>query len=181
MRNLPKIMILFICLFLPAIVFAQKNQEDKAPAFTLKDLNGKTVRLSDFKGKVILLNFWATWCPPCRAEIPELIKWQKEYEDQGLQIIGITYPPTNRAKVRRFVRQNEINYPILFGSKKTKELFTSAETMPFSVVIDTEGNIKEQIEGVIFDDEFDEKIKPLIEIDLTLKNLKINETINLFE
>lgn len=179
---MPKILIiLLVCLIMSAKVFAQINQKDKAPTITLKDLNGKTIQFSDFKGKVILLNFWATWCSPCRAEIPELIKWQKEYEKQGLQIIGITYPPTNRTKVRRFVSQNEINYPILFGSKKTKDLFTSAETMPFSVVIDTEGNIKEQIEGVIFDNEFDEKIKPLLEIDLTLKNLKINETINLFE
>lgn len=163
MRNLPKIsLILLICLFLPAIVFTQNKQEDKAPKITLKDINGKTVRLSDFKGKVILLNFWATWCPPCRAEIPELIKWQNEYQNQGLQIIGITFPPTNRAKVRSFVRQNEINYPILFGSKKNKSLFTSAETMPFSVVIDKDGNIKERIEGIIFAEEFDEKVKPLL-------------------
>ncbi len=165
MKKLSKIIILLVCLFLPAILFAQKNQEDKAPTIALKDINSKSVRLSDFKGKVILLNFWATWCPPCRAEIPDLIKWQKEYENQGLQIIGITYPPTNRATVRSFVRQNEINYPILVGSKKTKELFTTADTMPFSVVIDRDGKVKELIEGVIFADEFDEKIKPLIESD----------------
>jgi thiol-disulfide isomerase/thioredoxin len=164
---------LLICLFLPAIVFAQKNQEDKAPAITLKDINGKSVRISDFKGKIILLNFWATWCPPCRAEIPELTKWQKEYENQGLQIIGVTYPPTNRKKVRSFVRQNAINYPILFGSKNTKELFTSADTMPFSVVIDRDGQITERIEGIIYAEEFDEKIKPLLE----LKSNKIDSTL----
>jgi thiol-disulfide isomerase/thioredoxin len=173
LRNLPKIIILLICLFLPAIVFAQKNQEDKAPAITLKDINGKSVRISDFKGKIILLNFWATWCPPCRAEIPELTKWQKEYENQGLQIIGVTYPPTNRKKVRSFVRQNAINYPILFGSKNTKELFTSADTMPFSVVIDRDGQITERIEGIIYAEEFDEKIKPLLE----LKSNKIDSTL----
>ena len=141
-----------------AKVFAQINQKDKAPTITLKDLNGKTIQFSDFKGKVILLNFWATWCPPCRAEIPELIKWQKEYEKQGLQIIGITYPPTNRTKVRRFVRQNEINYPILFGSKKTKKLFTSADTMPFSVIIDKEGNIRDRIDGLIYNEELMKKL-----------------------
>lgn len=166
MKNSSKILLtLLICLFLTAMIFAQNNQEDKAPKITLKDINGKTVNLSVFKGKVILLNFWATWCPPCRAEIPELIKWQKEYENQGLQIIGITYPPTNRTKVRRFVRQNEINYPILFGSKKTKEIFTSADTMPFSVVIDRDGQIKNRIEGIIFAEEFDEMVKPLLESD----------------
>lgn len=156
------LLIFLICLLSPVVVFAQANKDEKIPSVILKDLNGKTVNLDDFKGKVILLNFWATWCPPCRAEIPELIKWQKEYENQGLQIIGITYPPTNRAKVRSFVRQNEINYPVLFGSKKTKQLFDSGDTMPFSVVIDKDGNIKEQIEGIIFAEEFDEKIKPLL-------------------
>lgn len=156
---MPKILIiLLVCLIMSAKVFAQINQKDKAPTITLKDLNGKTIQFSDFKGKVILLNFWATWCPPCRAEIPELIKWQKEYEKQGLQIIGITYPPTNRTKVRRFVRQNEINYPILFGSKKTKKLFTSADTMPFSVIIDKEGNIRDRIDGLIYNEELMKKL-----------------------
>lgn len=156
------LLILLICLLSPVIVFAQANKAEKIPSVILKDLNGKTVNLDDFKGKVILLNFWATWCPPCRAEIPELIKWQKEYGNQGLQIIGITYPPTNRTKIRSFVRETEINYPILFGSKKTKQLFDSGDTMPFSVVIDKDGNIKERIEGIIFAEEFDEKVKPLL-------------------
>ena len=160
-----KLLFLIICLVLPLSVFPQNNQTEKLPSVVLKDLKGKTVKIEDFKGKVILLNFWATWCPPCRAEIPELIKWQTEYQSRGLQIIGITYPPTNHAKVRSFVRKNKINYPILFGSKKTKALFDSGETMPFSVVIDREGNIKEFIEGVIFADEFDEKIKSLLESD----------------
>jgi len=104
--------------------------------------------------------------------ISELIKWQKEYENQGLQIIGITYPPTNRAKVRSFVRQNKINYPVLFGTKKTKALFDSGETMPFSTIIDKEGNIRERIEGIIFPEEFDEKVKPMLESSSEKKEIK---------
>ena len=152
-----------MCLALPVMVFAQSNQSKKAPGISLKDLKGKIVRIEDFKGKVVLLNFWATWCVPCRAEIPELIKWQKEYKSRGLQIIGITYPPANRIKVRRFVQRNKINYPILLGSKKTKALFNSGDTMPFTVILGRDGNVKEFIEGVIFPEEFDEKIKPLLE------------------
>lgn len=166
LRKTIPVLIFCLVLALPAFVFAQNNQTEKAPALVLKDLNGKTVKIADYKGKVILLNFWATWCPPCRAEIPELIKWQKEYQKRGLQIIGITYPPTNRVKVRSFARRNKINYPVLFGSKRTKALFDSGETMPFSVVIDRNGNIREHIEGIIFADEFNEKIKPLLESDL---------------
>lgn len=147
---------------LPNLISPQSVQAKKTPDISLKNLKGKTVKIADFKGKVVLLNFWATWCAPCLAEIPELIKWQKEYENQGLQIVGITYPPTNRVKTRRFARRNKINYPILFGSKKTRTLFDSGETMPLTVVIDKDGNIKDVIEGIIFPEEFDEKIKPLL-------------------
>jgi peroxiredoxin len=160
-KILQSILAWVICLASPVFVFAQTVE--KAPTLALKDLSGKIVRLEDFKGKVVLLNFWATWCAPCRAEILELVKWQTEYQTQGLQIIGITYPPTSRTETRNFVRQNKINYPILLGSKKTKELFDSTETMPYSVVIDKNGNVAARIEGIIYADEFDEKIKPLLE------------------
>lgn len=159
-----------ICLALPNFIFAQSVQGKKTPDISLKDLKGKTVKIQDFKGKVVLLNFWATWCAPCLAEIPELVKWQKEYEKQGLQIVGITYPPTNRVKTRKFARKIKFNYPILFGSKQTKAMFVSGETMPLSVIIDREGNIRELIEGVIFSDEFDEKIKPLLEFGSSKKD-----------
>jgi peroxiredoxin len=168
------IILVVICLICTeAVIVAQNNPEKKTPPVTLKDINGKTVSLSQYKGKIILLNFWATWCPPCKAEIPELIKWQKEFQNRGLQIIGITYPPTNRIKVRNFVRSKKINYPILYGSKKTKALFDSGETMPLTVVIDRDGNIKEIIEGVIFSEEFDEKVKPLMELSSKKKAGKI--------
>ena len=163
MKKVPAL--IAICLTLALAGFAQSNSAEKIPQVSLKDLKGKTVRLSDFKGKVVVLDFWATWCAPCLSEIPELIKWQKEYENQGLQIVGIAYPPTNRAKVRSFARRNKINYPILFGSKKTRELFDSEDTMPLTVIIDKDGSITGPIEGIIFADEFDEKIKPLLQSD----------------
>lgn len=165
-----------ICFALPALVFAQSVASGKkVPDISLKDLAGKTVKIEDFKGKIVLLNFWATWCAPCLAEIPELVKWQQEYENQGLQIVGITYPPTRRVKVSRLARRNKINYPILFGSKKTKELFDAGETMPFSVVIDKDGNVKDVIEGIIFADEFDEKVKPLLESGSDTKAAKVQQ------
>jgi len=158
MRNL--LLALFL-LVTPAVTLAQTLRS--APPVVLKDLKGRTVRLTDFKGKVVLLNFWATWCPPCRAEIPELIEWQREYGSKGLQIIGVTYPPTNRRKVRRFLRVSKITYPVLLGDKKTKALFDAGETLPFSVVIDREGKVRENIEGILLPEEFDEKVKPWLE------------------
>src|SRR4029079_6303779 len=81
-----------------------RGQEPNAPQLTLTDLNGRTVRLSDYHGKVVLINFWATWCPPCRAEMPDLVKLQREHGKEGLQIIGITYPPEKKTRVRRFAK-----------------------------------------------------------------------------
>jgi cytochrome c biogenesis protein CcmG, thiol:disulfide interchange protein DsbE len=141
---------------------AALGQTQKAPQLTLKDLRGRVHRLEDYKGKVVLLNFWATWCPPCRAEVPDLVRWQREYEKEGLQVIGVTYPPTDLAQVRRFVRRHKVGYPVLLGAAGTKALFAEGETLPYTVVIDREGNVRERIEGILLPEEFDEKIKPLL-------------------
>jgi thiol-disulfide isomerase/thioredoxin len=158
MRN---ILLAFLLLITPIVALAQTPHS--APPVVLRDLKRQTVRLTNFKGKVVLLNFWATWCPPCRAEIPELVKWQREYRSQGLVVIGVTYPPTNRRQVRRFTRTLKVNYPILLGHKETKALFDPGETLPFSVVIDREGKVRESIEGILLPEEFEEKVKPWLE------------------
>lgn len=138
------------------------GQTSNAPTLVLKDIQGRTVRLSDYKGKVVMLNFWATWCPPCRAEMPDLIRMQREYRRQGLQVIGITYPPEEIAKVRQFIRKLGVNYPIALGTKETKTLFDETETLPVTIVIDREGKVRERIEGILLPVEFEQRIKPLL-------------------
>ena len=150
--------LLFITL--PSIATGQGN---KAPALALKDLRGRNLRLSDYRGKVVLLNFWATWCPPCRAEMPELVRMQREYRSKGLQVIGVTYPPQTAAEVRLFVRELKVNYPVALGTKKTMSLFGQSETLPVTVIIDREGNVRDVIEGILLPKEFEQKIKPLLE------------------
>ena len=135
---------------------------DQAPQFTLKDLNGRTVRLSDYQGKVVLINFWATWCPPCRAEMPDLVRLQREHAKQGLQIIGITYPPEQKDRVRRFARSLKVNYPIILGTREIKARFSSEETLPLTVVINRDGKVNDIISGILLREEFEEKIKPLL-------------------
>lgn len=144
------------------VVNATDHDSDSAPQFALKDVNGRTVRLSDYKGRVVLINFWATWCPPCRAEMPELVRLQREHGKEGLQIIGITYPPEQKARVRRFARSLKVNYPIILGTREFKARFSSEETLPLTVVIDRDGNVSDIISGILLREEFDEKIKPLL-------------------
>jgi thiol-disulfide isomerase/thioredoxin len=132
------------------------------PNLSFKDIRGRRIRLSDYKGKVVLLNFWATWCPPCRTEMPDLIKLQTEYRGQGLRIIGITYPPQTLSKVRRLVRKIGVNYPITLGKKPTKALFDKSDVLPITVIIDREGNVRGVVQGILYPEEFEEKIRPLL-------------------
>ncbi|HEX4946945.1 MAG TPA: TlpA disulfide reductase family protein [Blastocatellia bacterium] len=138
-------------------------QTPAAPDWTLKDIAGRTIRLRDYQGKVVLLNFWATWCAPCRAEVPDLVRWQREHAKAGLQIIGITYPPQTKREIRSFVRKYKLNYPIIQGTPALKSHFTASETLPFTIVIDAAGNIHTTIEGILFADEFAAHIQPLLQ------------------
>jgi cytochrome c biogenesis protein CcmG/thiol:disulfide interchange protein DsbE len=158
MRRILALSVFLVVLQVPAA--AQSSQ--KAPDLSLKDIRGRRIRLANYRGKVVLLNFWATWCPPCRKEIPDLVKMQREYRNRGLQIIGVTYPPQTVAQVRRFARKFRVNYPVALGSKKTKALFDNQDILPVTVIIDREGNVRDLVEGIIFPEEFAQKIRPLL-------------------
>jgi len=139
----------------------QKN--DEAPGFTLKDARGRRVRLADYKGKVVLINFWATWCAPCQAEMPSLVELQNEHRSRGLQIIGVTYPPEHRSSVRGVIRKFKLNYPVLFGTRPMTDAYGIGEVLPVTIVIDRNGKIRERILGTIEAEDFSEKVAPLLE------------------
>src|SRR6185503_4056013 len=107
-----------------------------APAFTLKDTRGVARSLAHFKGKVVMLNFWATWCVPCQAEMPDLVKWQKENRARGLEIIGVTFPPESRSKVLRMMKRFKLNYRVLFGTASMTEAYGVGEVLPTTIIID---------------------------------------------
>jgi thiol-disulfide isomerase/thioredoxin len=157
--TLRRVLFAAIIAFAPASSFAQ---EVKAPRLDLKDINGRVLRLSDYRGKVVLINFWATWCPPCRAEMPDLVKLQREHGKEGLQIIGVTYPPETTARVRRFARSLKVNYPIALGTREIKTRFSSEEILPLTVVINRNGKVSDIISGILLREEFEQKIKPLL-------------------
>ena len=154
-----KILLAALFLFAPIVTL---GQDSRPVPLTFKDIQGRYVRLSDYRGKVVLVNFWATWCPPCRAEIPDLIRLQREYGSRGLQVIGVTYPPQKLAEVRRFVQEAKVNYPIGLGTNQTKLLFTKNEELPITIVIGTDGRIRDIIVGILLPEEFEQKIKPLL-------------------
>jgi thiol-disulfide isomerase/thioredoxin len=156
--------IILTALLLLASVSALAQSSQRAASLTLRDIHGRPLSLADYRGKVVLINFWATWCPPCRQEIPDLIKMQRQYQKKGLQIIGITYPPETLSEVRGFARKLRMNYPIALGTKASKAQFTSSETLPVTVVIDRDGAVRGVIEGIMYSDEFDQKVKPLLNL-----------------
>lgn len=157
----------FIIFVLSAIAppaFGQEptNRQTPAPNFELRDTKGQTVRLGDYKGKVVLLNFWATWCAPCRAEMPGLVKLQKEYQSKGLHVVGVTYPDYTHAAVRRAIGRLKLNYPILYGTRDVAAKYDVGEVLPVTIVIDRDGKIRARILGILEADEFEQQVKPLL-------------------
>jgi thiol-disulfide isomerase/thioredoxin len=120
---------------------------DAAPAFQLNDLDGKPVSLADAKGKIVLLNFWATWCGPCRAEIPDLVDLQKRYPDK-LEIIALATDEDEADEVRRFVLQSGINYRVAMTSDKVRRDYGGIAALPTSFVIDSQGRILQKHVGL---------------------------------
>jgi cytochrome c biogenesis protein CcmG/thiol:disulfide interchange protein DsbE len=130
-----------------------------APDFELTTLNGDRVRLSDFRGKAVLLNFWATWCAPCRREIPWFIEFQKEYGPKGLRIIGVSMDEGGRDAIASFVRRTGIDYPVLLGDTHVSSLYGGLEVLPTTYYISPRGNVVALVNGVIRKAEVERDIK----------------------
>jgi peroxiredoxin len=111
-----------------------------APDFTLPQLEGKELRLASYRGKVVLLDFWASWCDPCREETPHLIELQNKYADRGLQIIGVSMDDSPDP-ARTFYQQFHMNYPVVMGNAKTGELYGGVLGLPIAFVINSDGRI----------------------------------------
>ena len=121
----------------------------RAPDFSLTDLNGKTVKLADYEGKVLFLNFWATWCPPCRAEIPDFVEVYSQMKAKGLEIIGLSLDTKGKEAVAAFVEKYKINYPIILETRQNTEQIISdydpGQFIPTTFVIDKQGRIRDKI------------------------------------
>ena len=137
-------------------------ENKKASDFNLTDLDGKTVKLSDFKDKIIILDFWATHCPPCRKGIPDFIKLYNKYKSNGLVIIGISLDRGGAKGVKRFCQSKGVNYPIVIGNYEVTKSYGGIRYIPTTFIIDKNKNIIKKFVGYTSMSVFESEIKKLL-------------------
>ena len=133
-----------------------------APDFSLQDLDGKPLNLSSYRGKVVLLDFWATWCTPCRGEIPHFVEFQNKYGDQGFQAIGISMDDGPKP-VREFYQQLKMNYPVALGSEKVAEAYGGVLGLPVTFVIGRDGRVAAKYVGEVQMSTLQQRIETLLQ------------------
>src|SRR3954454_4831924 len=117
-----------------------KNRKPAAN-FTLRDANGATVKLSDYRGKVVLLNFWATWCGPCTLEIPWFIEFEREYKTQGLAVVGVSMDEDGWKAIKPYMDAHKMNYRVLLGDDSVSQLYGGVDSLPTTFIIDRAGRM----------------------------------------
>jgi cytochrome c biogenesis protein CcmG/thiol:disulfide interchange protein DsbE len=148
---------------------AMAVQGKPAPPFTLEDLSGKKVSLADYKGKAVMINFWATWCTPCAIETPWLVELRNQYAAQGFEVLGISADDLDRGDparldaekqgIARFVRKMQIPYPVLIDGDSISQPYGGLDVLPTSFFVDRNGNLVAEQDGVTSKEEIEGKIK----------------------
>lgn len=170
MRSSPKLPAFVCTLLLLSLLSLYANATDKErptiPDISYPDLAGKLHNLREWQGQVLLLNFWASWCAPCLAEIKHLIDYQREFGPQGLQVVGLGLDDPR--KLKNVQRSLQMNYPILAAKEKESKSILGAwgnktGLIPFSVIFDKSGHVVRAHRGIIDDQQFDAMVKPLLE------------------
>ena len=138
---------------------ARITKSSPAPDFTLESLDGKNMRLSDLRGKAVLLNFWATWCGPCKIETPWLVELQNQYGSQGLQVIGVAMDDSGKEDIAKFAKDMGVNYPVLLGKEAVGDAYGGVPALPESFFIGRDGKIVDKIIGLKGRAEIEDSIK----------------------
>ena len=138
-----------------------RNNDDLAPDFTLKLTNGKNIKLSDHKGKIVIIDFWATWCAPCRRGIPDLVEIQNKYQKDVL-IIGISLDNETKPDVVPFIEQFKINYPVAYATMEVYQAYGNIESIPTSFIVDQTGKIVDKHVGLVNKSVYINKITGLL-------------------
>jgi thiol-disulfide isomerase/thioredoxin len=130
-----------------------------APDFTLESLDGKSITLSDLRGKAVLLNFWATWCSPCKIEMPWFVELQNQYGSQGLQIVGVAMDDSSKDDIAKFAKDMGVNYPVLIGKESVGDEYGGVPALPETFFIGRDGKIVDRIIGLKGKEEIEDAIK----------------------
>lgn len=140
---------------------------DRKPAanFTLADANGAKVTLADYKGKVVLLNFWATWCGPCKLEIPWFVEFNKTYKDRGLVVLGVSLDDDGWKSVKPYLAAKKIDYTVVVGNDAVSKSYGDVDSLPTTFIIDRDGRIAFTHTGLVGRDLYEAEIRSLLGLD----------------
>jgi peroxiredoxin len=139
------------------------GERHDAPDFALKDAEGKTVHLADYRGKVVLLDFWATWCDPCRLEIPWFIEMQRKNKDRGFEVLGVSMDDEGWEVVKPFMKNIGVNYRVLIGNDQTTEMYGGVDALPTTFLIDRQGKIAAVHIGLASRKDFEDGVEQLLQ------------------
>jgi thiol-disulfide isomerase/thioredoxin len=143
------------------------TKSSPAPDFTLESLDGKSMSLSDLRGKAVLLNFWATWCGPCKIETPWLVELQNQYGSQGLQVVGVAMDDSGKDEIAKFAKDMGVNYPVLIGKEAVGDAYGGVPALPESFFIGRDGKIVDKIIGLKGKGEIEDSIKRALDTEST--------------
>lgn len=148
---------------------AGKLVNQPAPDFSLAALDGKTQKLSDYHGKAVLLNFWATWCEPCKIEMPWFVDLQKKYGPQGLQVLGIAMDDSDPKDIAEFAKKMGVNYPILIGKEEVGTQYGGVQYLPSTFYISRDGKIVDRVFGLVSRSEIEGNVQKALNTQLARK------------
>jgi peroxiredoxin len=150
------------------IAFLENTARKPAPNFTLLDSNGAKVTLAGLKGKVVLLNFWATWCGPCQVEIPWFVEFNKTYKARGLAVVGVSMDEDGWKSVKPYLATKKIDYPIVIGTEDVAKAYGGVDSLPSTFIIDRDGKIAFSHTGLVGKDTYETEIRSLLDAKLTV-------------
>jgi peroxiredoxin len=142
-------------------------QRKPAPNFKLKDADGNPVNLTDYRGKVVLVNFWATWCGPCEVEIPWFVEFEQKYKDRGFAVLGLSMDDDGWKAVRPYIASHKINYRVMIASEVVSQQFGDIDSLPTSFMLDREGRIATNHVGLVDKRDYQNEILKLLEVPKT--------------
>src|SRR5580692_10666381 len=137
-------------------------KQRQTPDFALKDSTGKTVQLSDYHGKVVLLNFWATWCGPCKIEIPWFMEFQREFKDRDFVVLGVSMDEDGWDSVRPYMKDHQFNYRVVVGNDDVGKLFGEIDDLPTTFLIDRDGHVAQKHVGLVGKNTYQDEIGELL-------------------